>query len=273
MRNIAIAVVLILWVVLAAKMCSDYSACCPGAERADEAIGAVTTAVSDKNNCTEGMICFSNNSCEPAYGDNFDRFKDSLIALVSTDYQLKITGIYNTDETYDGTSNNLGTCRAEALATAFGLTADQIDIAGQLTVGRQVGIGERYAFDIVKAENATDSGTSSISDGALIYFPYNSTNKLDDRDIEIYLNQVANRIKDQGGRVRLVGHTDDKGREIQNQKLGQRRANVIADYLYGQGLLREQVMAESKGESAPVATNATEVGRAKNRRVELQIIR
>ena len=273
MRNIAIAIVLILWIVLAAKMCSDYSACCPGGDQADEAIGAVATAVSDKNNCAEGMICFANDSCEPAYGANFNRFKDSLVALISTDYQLKITGVYNTDEIYDGTSSNLGTCRAEALATAFGLTEDQIDIAGQLTVGRQVGIGERYAFDIVKIENTENRGTSSISDGALIYFPYNSTNKLDDRDIEIYLDQVAARIKDGGGKVRLVGHTDDKGREIQNQKLGQRRANVIADYLYGQGLLREQVITESRGETAPVATNTTEVGRAKNRRVELQIIR
>ncbi len=273
MRNIAIAIVLILWVVLAAKMCSDYSACCPGGEQADETIGAVVPAVSGKSNCAEGMICFANDSCEPTYGDSFERFKDSLIALVSSDNQLKVTGIYNTDESYDGSSSNLGTCRAEAMAKAFGLAEDQIDIAGQLTVGRKVGIGERYAFDIVKVEIERNSRGASTSDGALIYFPYNSTNKLDDQDIEAYLDKVAAGIKNGGGKVRLIGHTDDKGRAIQNQKLGQRRANVIADYLYGQGLLREQVMTESRGEAAPVASNATEVGRAKNRRVELQIIR
>lgn len=273
MRNFWIIVVLVLWVLLAAKMCSDYSACCPKGDQVDEVIGAVAAPVTSRSSCEMGMICFADDSCEPTLADNFDRFKDSLISLVTIGFQLRITGVYNTNESYDGPSNNLGTCRAEALSTLFGLTDDQVDIAGQLTVGRTVGVGDRYAFDVVKVGDVANNEAANAIDGALIYFPYNSTNKLDDGDIEAYLNQVASNIKDGGGKVRLVGHTDDKGRAIKNKELGQRRANVIADYLYGQGLLREQVIAESQGETAPVATNATEVGRAKNRRVELQIIR
>jgi len=115
--------------------------------------------------------------------------------------------------------------------------------------------------------------TPTIGRSAVIYFPYNSTNKLNDDEIEDYLRDVARDIKDNGGRVVLEGHTDDKGREVKNIELGQRRANVIMDYLMGQGLLRSQISAESKGESTPVATNSTAVGRAKNRRVELKIIR
>ena len=272
MRNFWILVVLVLWALLATKMCSDYSACCSEGDQAEEIIGAVATPVSNESSCIEGMICFPDNSCEPNLANDFSGFKDSLVSLVTSGYQLRITGVYNTDETYEGTSNNLGTCRAEAIATLFGLTDEQLDIAGQLTVGRKVSVGERYAFDIIKIDDAT-TGTAEPIDGALIYFPYNSTNKLDDGDIEAYLRQVASNIKEGGGKVKLVGHTDDKGRAIKNKELGQRRANVIADYLYGQGLLREQVTTESKGETAPVATNATEVGRAKNRRVELQIIR
>jgi len=271
MRNFWIIVVIILWVLLAAKMCSDYSTCCTDGDEVSEAIGAVAPVVTEAT-CEEGLICFADNSCEPSLSTDFERFKDSLVTLISEGQQLRITGIYNTDESYDGTSNNLGTCRAEQIEDLFGLTSDQVSIAGQLTVGRTVGVGDRYSFDIVDIDNQPEP-SAEISDAALIYFPYNSTNKLDDNDIEAYLNQVANSIKDNGGKVRLVGHTDDKGREIKNQELGQRRANVIADYLLGRGLLREQIMTESRGESEPVATNSTEVGRAKNRRVELQIIR
>ncbi len=273
MRIFWIIVVMILWALLATKMCNDYSTCCPDGDQAEEVIGPVAAPLASKNNCATGVICFPDDSCEPSFGQNFDSFKDSLVSLITTGYQLRITGIYNTIEVYEGTSDNLGTCRAEALATSFGLTDDQIDISGQLTIGRTVDVEERYAFDIVELEKDANSGTLKTIDGALIYFPYNSTNKLDDGDIEAYLDQVASNIKNGGGKVRLVGHTDDKGRAIKNQELGQRRANVIADYLYGQGLLREQVIAESKGETTPVATNTTEVGRAKNRRVELQIIR
>ena len=133
---------------------------------------------------------------------------------------------------------------------------------------------ERYRIEVVDTNDETNSlSTPVIGRSAVIYFPYNSTNKLNDNEIEEYLQDVARDIKDNGGQVVLEGHTDDKGREVKNIELGQRRANVIMDYLLGQGLLRSQISANSKGESSPVATNATAVGRAKNRRVELKIIR
>ena len=98
-------------------------------------------------------------------------------------------------------------------------------------------------------------------------------NKLNNSEIEAYLDQVAKRVKETGESVRLTGHTDSLGSSSSNITLGQRRANRIADYLIGQGVRRSQINSTSKGESEPVATNHTEVGRAKNRRTELQIIK
>lgn len=268
MRNFGILLVILLWLVLGWKMCTDYKECCPGDEIAAEEVPAIVPVAEAPAVCEEGIICFADSSCEPIFGTRFEAFRDSLTNLVSSDKILRITGVYNTSEEYDGTSSNLGTCRAEALRSSFAsLGADQINISGQLTVGRTVQRGERYSFDIISNDN------NAVSAQALIYFPYNSTNKLNDSDIESYLNDVAERVKNSGEKVKLTGHTDDKGRAVKNMELGQRRANIIADYLMGQGVLRSQIIAESQGESQPAASNSTEVGRARNRRTELQIIK
>ena len=81
MRNFWILVVLVLWALLATKMCSDYSACCSDGDQAEEIIGAVAPPVSNESSCIEGMICFPDNSCEPNLAENFSGFKDSLVSL------------------------------------------------------------------------------------------------------------------------------------------------------------------------------------------------
>jgi len=56
-------------------------------------------------------------------------------------------------------------------------------------------------------------------------------------------------------------------------KLGQRRSNIVRDYLISQGVSAAQITANSAGESQPIATNDTDAGRQQNRRTELQIIK
>ncbi len=72
--------------------------------------------------------------------------------------------------------------------------------------------------------------------------------------------------------VRITGHTDDVGSEQANQRLSEGRANAVRDQLIARGIAPERIEAEGKGESEPIADNATEEGRAKNRRVEFTII-
>ncbi|WP_223484080.1 OmpA family protein [Pseudomonas sp. A-RE-19] len=73
--------------------------------------------------------------------------------------------------------------------------------------------------------------------------------------------------------VKVVGHTDSQGSDAYNQKLSERRASSVAAYLLSQGLAPDKLTSEGRGESQPVADNATEEGRAQNRRVELHINR
>ncbi|MEO8839846.1 MAG: outer membrane protein OmpA [Herbaspirillum sp.] len=69
-----------------------------------------------------------------------------------------------------------------------------------------------------------------------------------------------------------VGHTDSVGTVAYNQKLSVRRANAVKAYLVSKGIEANRVYTEGKGELQPVATNKTAAGRAKNRRVEIEVV-
>jgi len=69
-----------------------------------------------------------------------------------------------------------------------------------------------------------------------------------------------------------VGHTDSVGSDAYNQKLSIRRSEAVKAYLVTKGIERNRVYTEGKGEKQPVADNKTAEGRAKNRRVEIEVV-
>ena len=69
-----------------------------------------------------------------------------------------------------------------------------------------------------------------------------------------------------------VGHTDSVGSDAYNQKLSVRRAEAVKAYLVTKGIEKNRVYTEGKGEKQPVADNKTAEGRAKNRRVEIEVV-
>ncbi len=71
--------------------------------------------------------------------------------------------------------------------------------------------------------------------------------------------------------IDVNGHTDSTGSLQHNQDLSERRAGSVASYLSGQGIDQRRMSAIGFGPSQPVASNASEAGRAQNRRVEIQI--
>ncbi|MCG6657041.1 OmpA family protein [Halomonas campisalis] len=70
-------------------------------------------------------------------------------------------------------------------------------------------------------------------------------------------------------RVRIEGHTDSIGSAQYNEGLSQRRADSVKAYLVSQGIAENRLMTRGYGEARPVATNETDEGRARNRRVEI----
>ena len=72
--------------------------------------------------------------------------------------------------------------------------------------------------------------------------------------------------------IEVVGHTDDVGDNDYNQKLSEQRAQAVAKYLIKSGVDASKIVAMGAGERMPVASNATEEGRADNRRVEVLVL-
>jgi OmpA-OmpF porin, OOP family len=69
-----------------------------------------------------------------------------------------------------------------------------------------------------------------------------------------------------------VGHTDNVGTDAYNQKLSVARAEAVKAYLVSTGVEKNRVYTEGKGEKQPIADNKTAEGRAKNRRVEIEVV-
>ena len=69
-----------------------------------------------------------------------------------------------------------------------------------------------------------------------------------------------------------VGHTDSVGSNSYNQKLSVKRSESVKAYLVSKGIEKNRVYTEGKGEAQPVADNKTSAGRAKNRRVEIEVV-
>jgi OmpA-OmpF porin, OOP family len=87
------------------------------------------------------------------------------------------------------------------------------------------------------------------------------------------LDDLVGKIKDINLEVIIaVGHTDSVGSDAYNQKLSVRRSEAVKAYLVSKGIEKNRVYTEGKGEKQPVADNKTSEGRAKNRRVEIEVV-
>lgn len=86
------------------------------------------------------------------------------------------------------------------------------------------------------------------------------------------LNQVASVLKDHPKiMIRIEGHTDSQGSDSYNLRLSQKRSESVRNYLVGQGVDGSRLEAAGFGETRPIASNATRMGREQNRRVEFFI--
>lgn len=86
------------------------------------------------------------------------------------------------------------------------------------------------------------------------------------------LNQVVDILKkhnDANFKVVINGHTDSVGRETYNQKLSEKRAAIVKNYLIEKGIAANKLFSRGYGETRPIASNDTKAGRAQNRRTEI----
>lgn len=127
-------------------------------------------------------------------------------------------------------------------------------------------------------EELAGSGVNVVrqGDNLILQMPSDVTFGYDRADIESrfypVLDDVA-RVLNQYPQttVDVVGHADSDGAESYNLDLSRRRASSVASYLIQQNVLRDRLYVDGRGESQPIASNATPEGKAQNRRVEIII--
>ena len=87
------------------------------------------------------------------------------------------------------------------------------------------------------------------------------------------LDDLVSKVKNISLEVVIaVGHTDAVGTDAYNQKLSVARSEAVKAYLVSKGIDKNRIYTEGKGETSPVADNKTKEGRAKNRRVEIEVV-
>jgi OOP family OmpA-OmpF porin len=87
------------------------------------------------------------------------------------------------------------------------------------------------------------------------------------------LDDISNKVRGINLEVVIaIGHADSVGSDAYNQRLSVRRSESVKAYMVSKGIEPNRVYTEGKGEKQPVADNKTRDGRAKNRRVEIEVI-
>lgn len=171
---------------------------------------------------------------------------------------------------------------AVAGAVLGAATSSKSDRGKGALIGAAVGGGAGYYFDhqekMLRAElQGTGVSVSRTEDRIVLNMPGNLTFNTDSSDIQAsffsVLNSVAKVFKEyKNTNIRVSGHTDSSGSEVYNQRLSEKRASSVADYLMAQGLIPARFYVVGYGESRPIANNQSAQGRAQNRRVEIEIL-
>lgn len=85
------------------------------------------------------------------------------------------------------------------------------------------------------------------------------------------LDKVADIMGTKKYKIEVNGYTDSTGEKSFNEKLSKERALAVKNYLTGKGVNKGRVLTSGQGANSPIADNATETGRQKNRRTEIVI--
>jgi outer membrane protein OmpA-like peptidoglycan-associated protein len=91
------------------------------------------------------------------------------------------------------------------------------------------------------------------------------------RDLETIYNLL---VQAEETKLKIVGHTDNVGNSSSNVTLSRGRANSVVTYLTGRGISHDRFqLVDGKGDTSPIADNSTNSGKAKNRRVEITLLK
>lgn len=188
-----------------------------------------------------------------------------------------------------GCKNMTKTQKGAVIGTAGGAAAGAVigKAAGNTALGAIIGaavggvtgavIGKKMDKQAKEIENKVPGAkVERVGEGIVVEFNEKILFGFDRSDLnasaEGNLDKLVNVLKEYPDTdIEIQGHTDSKGTDAYNQGLSDRRAGAVASYLRNRGVSASRVSIKGYGETAPVASNDTEDGRAQNRRVNFLI--
>ena len=204
--------------------------------------------------------------------------RETLLAILAV--ALGSAGCATEQQTQTAIGTGAGAAAGALVGGAIGGSARGTAIGA--LVGAGVGAAAGYNWPLVKeklgiATKGTALNVTEQKDGALkINVPgsvsFGSGSATLSPVVYPTLDKIATTLNEYPQTtVNIIGHTDSSGSVEANRELARRRSAAVADYLTQRGVARDRISIESRGELEPIADNATEAGRAQNRRVELVI--
>lgn len=196
---------------------------------------------------------------------------------------INVTGYYTSQEENNTAFPNLGLARANSIKNDLaskGIPTAQINTFGKL-MDEMIPEENTYlgaaSFGIVEKSATAEDDLKALyekinADPLILYFNtaeasihLDAAQRQKVADISRYLDKVSDAT------ASVVGHTDSQGRASTNMRLGQDRAEFAKNYLMQNGIAADKIIATSKGQTQPIADNATEEGRVKNRRTVITL--
>ncbi|SFC72498.1 OmpA family protein [Algibacter lectus] len=199
---------------------------------------------------------------------------------------INITGFYRSDETNNSAYPNLGLARANSVKNYFvlhGVSSKQIDTNGKLndTINPDENstLFGPVSFNMLTADASDTSSMEALKTAcdAIKENPLVLHFKTGQASINLTAEQrqkiadISHCVDKLGVKMQVIGHTDNTGDAARNIVLGQERADFAKTYLTQNGILDSNIETSSQGPKVPVADNATEEGRAENRRTVITI--
>lgn len=178
------------------------------------------------------------------------------------------------DSDGDGLSDSADRCPSQAAPTADGCPAPvaRTDADGDGVYDSEDHCpGTLQGLKVDERGCAVQTEQQSVVLKGVTFLPGSTT--LTDEAKAVLDPAAAALMGQQDLKVEIGGHTDAQGSDAANQKLSQRRADSVRQYLVSKGVAADRLTAKGYGEAQPVATNDTPAGRAENRRVEFKIVR
>jgi OOP family OmpA-OmpF porin len=220
-----------------------------------------------------GPLAFNWSSDEPVTDQGFVNYRDSIVRNLSDNDVLEVLGGYFDGEQNNTTFPDLGLARANRVRGLFQDLPDERFDLKSAKFEREAGSEKERPFLASHFRRIINNESVREVEGRMVInFPHASDEMLGNTKLNTYLEDLVTRLKSTKEKVLLVGHTDSSAGSARNMRLGLQRANAIKNLLVQKGLSSDRIITESKGETAPIASNDTSEGRRQNRRVELTII-